>query len=78
MSFSLSPWGTVGVRYSWNDKTNIPKEDFWGVDLQYLPSRAVNLGLFLGSDPGGLVCAGGQCRVEPPFKGGRATVNWRF
>lgn len=78
LAFSRSPWGTVGVRYAWSEKTSREKEDFWGFDLQYLPNRSLTLGLFLGSDPGGLVCAGGQCREEPPFKGLRGTVNWRF
>lgn len=78
LAFSRSPWGTVGLRYAWKDRTSQDKEEFWGVDLQYLPNRSLTFGLFFGSDPGGLVCAGGQCREEPPFKGLRGTVNWRF
>ena len=78
LSFSMSPWGSVGVRYAWTDKTNVPKEEFWGGEIQYLPSRAITLTLFVGSDPGGLVCAGGQCREQPPFKGFWTTLNWRF
>jgi len=78
LSFSRSPWGSFGLRYAWNDRTSQEKEEFWGWDFQYLPTRSLTLTLFVGSDPGGLVCAGGQCREEPPFKGIRATGNWRF
>lgn len=78
LSFSVSPWGSVGVRYAWQDKTNLPKEEFWGGEIQYLPSRSITLTLFVGSDPGGLVCAGGQCREQPAFKGLWTTLNWRF
>ena len=31
-----------------------------------------------GGDPGGLVCAGGQCRQEPRFEGFKANFTWRF
>jgi hypothetical protein len=78
LSFSVSPWGSIGVRYAWTDRTNQPKEEFWGGEIQFLPSRALTLTLFVGEDPGGLVCAGGQCREQPAFKGLSTTVNWRF
>jgi len=76
--YSISPWGVVSVRYAWEEKTNSDTEDFWGIELQYLPKPTMTLALFGGSDPGGLVCAGGQCRVEPTFKGYKATFSWRF
>jgi len=76
--YSVSPYGVVSVRYAWEEKTGLETEDFWGVELQYIPKPTITLTLFGGSDPGGMVCAGGQCRIEPRFKGYKATFSWRF
>jgi hypothetical protein len=78
LGFSWSPYGSVGVRYSWKERTRLAKEEFWGGEVMYLPIPAVTISLFYGADPGGLVCSGGQCREEPPFDGVRAEVEWRF
>ncbi|MCU0305234.1 MAG: DUF6029 family protein [Thermoanaerobaculales bacterium] len=77
-AYSLSPWGTVSLRYSWEERSGFDKEDFWGVEVQALPRSDLIITLFGGGDPGGLVCAGGQCRIEPRFKGYRANITWRF
>ncbi len=76
--YSVSPYGVISVRYAWEEKTGLETEDFWGVELQYIPKPTITLTLFGGSDPGGMVCAGGQCRIEPRFKGYKATFSWRF
>jgi len=76
--YSVSPYGVISVRYAWEDKSGFETEDFWGLELQYLPKPTMTLTLFGGADPGGLVCAGGQCRIEPQFKGYKATFSWRF
>jgi hypothetical protein len=78
LTYSLSPWGTASLRYAYEDKSRSGKEDFWGIELQYLPTPKIVLTVFGGGDPGGLVCAGGQCRVEPRFEGYRANFTWRF
>lgn len=81
LTYSHSPWGTASLRYSYEDRLS-PAEDgrdeFWGVELQYLPRPTIVLTVFGGGDPGGLICAGGQCRQEPRFEGYRANVTWRF
>ena len=78
LAYSLSPWGTVSLRYSWEDRSGFDKDDFWGVELQYLPKPSIVVTVFGGGDPGGLVCAGGQCRQEPRFEGFKANFTWRF
>jgi hypothetical protein len=78
LTFSWASLGSVGVRYSWTDRSSYPSEQFWGGELQYFPIQSITLSLFYGDDPGGLVCSGGQCREEPPFEGLRAQVEWRF
>jgi len=78
LAYSLSPWGTVSLRYSWEDRSGFDKDDFWGVEIQYLPKPSLIVTVFGGGDPGGLVCAGGQCRVEPRFEGFKANFTWRF
>jgi hypothetical protein len=78
LSYSLSPHGVVSLRYAWEEKSGRDTEGFWGVNLEYLPKPTMTLSLFGGEDPGGLVCAGGQCRIEPRFKGYKGTFTWRF
>jgi hypothetical protein len=81
LAYSISPWGTASLRYSYEDSTSSAIDefvDYWGVELQYLPKPTIIITLFGGGDPGGLVCAGGQCRQEPRFEGYRANFTWRF
>jgi hypothetical protein len=78
VGFSLSPYGSVTVRYASEERSTVGGDDFWAGEVEFFPIRKITLGLFVGSDPGGLVCSGGQCRVEPPFEGVRARFAWRF
>jgi len=78
LGFSVSPYGSVTARYARDDKSSVGSEDFWGGEVEFFPIRDITLALFVGSDPGGLVCSGGQCRIEPPFEGMRARFAWRF
>ncbi len=78
LAYSLSPWGTASLRYSYEDRSGFDREDFWGIEIQYLPKPTLIVTVFAGGDPGGLVCAGGQCRQEPRFEGYRANFTWRF
>lgn len=78
LGFSWARLGSVDVRYSWEEQSLRPREEFWGVEVQYLPIPSITASLFVGDDPGGLVCSGGQCREEPRFKGLKALFEWRF
>jgi len=78
LAYTLAPWGTVSLRYSWEDRSGFDRDEFWGVEIQYLPKPSLVITVFGGGDPGGLVCAGGQCRQEPRFEGYKANVTWRF
>lgn len=78
LAYSRSPHGTVSLRYAYEDRSGFEREDFWGVEVQYLPKPTLIFTLFGGGDPGGLVCAGGQCRQEPRFEGYRLNFTWRF
>ena len=74
----MSPWGTVSLRYAFEDRSGFDRDDFWGVEIQSLPKPSLIVTVFGGGEPGGLVCAGGQCRQEPPFEGYKANFTWRF
>jgi len=78
LAYSRSPWGTVSLRYAFEEDKGSEKDDFWGVEVQYLPKPTLIFTIFAGGDPGGLVCAGGQCREEPRFEGYRLNFTWRF
>jgi hypothetical protein len=78
LSYSLSPWGSVSLRYAWEDRSRMSRDDYWGVEVQVIPKPSLIVTVFGGGDPGGLVCAGGQCRQEPRFEGYRANFTWRF
>lgn len=78
LAWALSPHGTLSLRYAWEDRSQVGTENFWAAELEYLPTAALVLNVFFGEDPGGLVCAGGQCREEPRFKGLRTSLTWRF
>ena len=78
LAYSISPWGTVSLRYSWEDRSGFDKDDFWGVEIQYLPKPSLIVTVFGGGEPGGLICAGGQCRQETRFEGFKANFTWRF
>lgn len=78
LAYSLSPWGTISLRYSFEERSGFERDDFWGVEIQYLPKPSLIVTVFGGGDPGGLVCAGGQCRQEPRFEGFKANFTWRF
>jgi len=78
LAYSLSPWGTVSLRYAFEDRSGFDRDDFWGVEIQYLPKPSLIVTVFGGGEPGGLVCAGGQCRQEPRFEGYKANFTWRF
>ncbi len=79
LTFTRSPWGSIGLRYA-TDEISLPptRRDYWGGEVQVLPVPTVTFTLFVGADPGGLVCSGGQCREMPPFDGMRFEVEWRF
>jgi hypothetical protein len=78
LGYSISPWGTVSLRYAWEDRSGFEKDEFWGIEIQYLPKPSLIVTVFGGGEPGGLVCAGGQCRQEPRFEGFKANFTWRF
>ena len=40
--------------------------------------QAQKLDMSIGQNKGGLVCSGGYCRYEPPFKGFKAVWLWGF
>jgi len=78
LAYALSPFGTVSLRYAWEDRSHVGTENFWAGEIEYLPTASMVVNLFVGEDPGGMVCAGGQCREEPRFKGYRMSFTWRF
>jgi hypothetical protein len=78
LAYSLAPYGTLSLRHAWDDSSLGDEDRYWGGELELNPIRAMTISIFAGSDPGGLVCSGGQCREEPRFEGVRARFTWRF
>lgn len=46
--------------------------------VTWRPASAAAVSLFAGSDPGGLRCTSGVCRVLPPFRGARLEASFRY
>ncbi|MCS6805155.1 MAG: hypothetical protein RMM98_12440 [Acidobacteriota bacterium] len=51
---------------------------FTGPEVVFTPTSSWLVKVFVGQRPGGLVCSGGICREETPFRGFRSTVSYRF
>jgi hypothetical protein len=78
IAYSIAPWGTLSIRYAWDEQSQFDTEEFWAGEIEVNPMSQITVSLFAGSDPGGLVCSGGQCREEPRFKGLKTRFTLRF
>ena len=54
------------------------KTDFWAGQLEVRFAGGHSLRLFAGSTKGSMKCAGGVCRLFPPFEGVRLEAFFRF
>ena len=54
------------------------KKNWWAGQLEVRFSGGHSLRLFVGSTKGGMKCAGGVCRLFPPFEGLRLEAFLRF
>jgi len=73
------------LKYGWRDRTpywlidKITREKSWPlVELSWDISNRHNLRILAGAMRGGVICTGGVCRFEVPFKGIRLTMTSLF
>jgi hypothetical protein len=73
------------VKYGWRDRTpywlidKITNEKSWPLaELSWDISNRHNLRILAGAMRGGVICTGGVCRFEVPFKGIRLTMTSLF
>lgn len=84
ISYGLSPHLAISLLMA--RQRNLSQEtgelldqvNFFGPELVLTPTSAWFMKFFVGRLPGGLVCSGGLCRQENPFRGIRGTVSYRF
>jgi hypothetical protein len=83
-SYGLSPYVVFSVLTAQQKNTlketgEVPlKENFAGAEVVFTPISAWFVKIFVGRLPGGLICSGGICRQENPFRGFRGSVSYRF
>ncbi len=82
LSLHRSPRWVVSALY---ERTTDPavvfiagKKDFWAGEFEVRFAGGHSLRLFVGSTKGSMKCAGGVCRLFPPFKGVRLEAFLRF
>jgi hypothetical protein len=82
LSLHKSPRWVATLLYEWTNNPDIVffarKENWWAGQFEFKFGRACWLRLFVGSTKGSTKCAGGVCRVFPPFKGVRLEAVFRF
>jgi thiol-disulfide isomerase/thioredoxin len=54
------------------------RKDWWAGQIEFRSGGGHSLRLFVGSTKGGMKCAGGVCRLFPPFEGIRLEAFMRF
>jgi thiol-disulfide isomerase/thioredoxin len=82
LSLHRSPRWVVSALY---ERTTDPavvfiagKKDFWAGEFEVRFAGGHSLRLFMGSTKGSMKCAGGVCRLFPPFEGVRLEAFLRF
>jgi hypothetical protein len=82
LSLHKSPRWVATVLYEWTDNPETVfftrKKDFWAGELEVKFGKAYSVRVFVGSTKGSTKCAGGVCRVLPPFEGVRLEAVLRF
>lgn len=82
LSLHKSPRWVATVLFERTDDPAIvffaKKKNWWAGQVEVKFGNAHSLRLFVGSTKGSTKCAGGVCRVFPPFKGIRLEAVFRF
>jgi len=82
LSLHKSPRWVAALLYEWTNNPEIVffahKENWLAGQFEVKFGRAHSARLFVGSTKGSTKCAGGVCRVFPPFKGVRLEAVFRF
>lgn len=83
-SYGVSPYVIVSLLLARQQNVlretgeQLAQEYFVGPEVVFTPNSSWLVKVFVGQRPGGLVCSGGICREETPFRGFRSTVSYRF
>ena len=82
LTLHKSPRWVATVLYEWTDNPETvffaKKKNWWAGQFEVKFGKAHSVRLFVGSTKGSTKCAGGVCRVLPPFKGVRLEAVLRF
>jgi hypothetical protein len=80
-TYSFAPWLGVSYTYEYSDQ---PPTDaytqyhYHSAEVIYRFMSGSYAKIYYGASRGGLKCAGGQCRIFPPFEGAKGELTLRF
>lgn len=77
LALDWSGRSSVGVGAEYDTRPGVPHR-YFNVELSHRPTPDSRVALFVGQRRGALRCAGGICRLYPPFEGVRLDVALRF
>lgn len=79
-TYSLAPWLGLSYTYEYSDQppNKGPRDHYHSGEVIYRFMSGSYAKIYYGASRGGLKCAGGQCRVFPPFEGARGELTLRF
>jgi len=80
ITYGWAPYLSASYTYEYSTQpgTGLASNHFHGGELTYRFRSGSHVKIFGGSTRGGLMCAGGQCRNFPAFKGVKGEVTLRF
>lgn len=80
-TYSFAPWLGLSYTYEFMDKPPVFEDTqthFHSGEIIYRFLSGSYAKIFYGSSRGGLKCAGGMCRIFPPFEGAKGELTLRF
>ncbi|MBL8787010.1 MAG: hypothetical protein JNJ59_19045 [Deltaproteobacteria bacterium] len=77
-TLSLPPTWSFTLQTEYLTAESEPSPYYFGAFLQWKPSSADLVRLFVGRSKGGLKCSGGVCRIFPDFEGVKLETTLRF
>jgi hypothetical protein len=78
LGYARSPWLSLSFLWQYTERPVIDKNHFFGGEVKADLLENLTLMLFAGSLKGGVICSGGACHYEKPFKGVKLSVLYRF
>jgi len=78
IGFSRAPMITFSFLWQYSERLVIDQHHFFGGEIELNLLESLSLKFFGGSLKGGVICSGGTCYFEKPFKGVKLAFNYRF